>query len=72
MCFSKVVHMTTSLIFYVFFFATGVALGTGLWNTLLSVYIENRHDFEPLEFLKILWNKSDAEPNNVSIASLQL
>lgn len=47
---------------------SGVPLEIGLWNTLLSVYIENHYDFEPLEFLKNLWENSSAEPNKVKFS----
>lgn len=50
----------------------GVDLQTGLWNTLLSVYIENQKDFEPIEFLKNLWETSSAEPNKVRWRSVHL
>lgn len=48
----------------------GVELDIGLWNTLLSVYVENRHNFEPLEFLKNLWENSKAEPNKTTFSLL--
>ena len=45
----------------------GVPLEIPLWNTLLSVYIDNRCvDFEPIDFLSKLWETSAAEPNLVS------
>lgn len=50
-------------------FFLGVALEISLWNTLLSVYIDNRCvDFEPVEFLSKLWETSTAEPNLVSLS----
>ncbi|XP_057304171.1 leucine-rich PPR motif-containing protein, mitochondrial-like [Hydractinia symbiolongicarpus] len=48
----------------------GVPLQTGLWNTLLSVYVENNHDFVPLEFLRNVWEKSSAEPNKTTFSLL--
>jgi len=48
----------------------GIELEIGLWNTLLSVYVENRHTFEPLEFLKELWETSTAEPNKTTFSLL--
>ena len=48
----------------------GVILETGMWNTLLSVYIENNYEFEPLDFLKDMWQKSNSEPSKTTFSLL--
>lgn len=61
--------MLVSILLTILIRFSGVPLEIGLWNTLLSVYVENRYDFEPLEFLKNLWENSSAEPNKVKFSS---
>ena len=40
---------------------------TSLWNTVLSVFIENGKNFDPMDFLKNMRVKTDLEPNLVII-----
>nr|XP_047139186.1 leucine-rich PPR motif-containing protein, mitochondrial [Hydra vulgaris] len=49
---------------------SGIPMNIGLWNTLLSVYIENKRDFDPVDFLNDLRKNSQLEPNQTTFSLL--
>ena len=48
-------------------FRPGVKPDVMLYNALLSVYVQNNHDFNPLEILEKM-EKNSIEPNRVSFS----
>ena len=59
---------STVYIIFIFFFAD-VELETTHYNALLSVYIQNRHKFSPLEFLAEM-QESKIQPDKVCLEFL--